>query len=75
MAFEQAGRLVDEATAGREVGYATGEPGDMYLVHPFTVHAADDHRGVRPRFMAQAPVVLTGAITPGSKSPLARVWD
>ncbi len=73
--FEQAGRLVDEATSGREVAHATGEPGDMYLVHPFTAHAADVHRGVTPRFMAQAPVVLTGAVTPGSESPLARVWD
>jgi len=73
--FEQAGRLVEAATSGREVAHATGEPGDMYLVHPFTAHAAVEHRGVRPRFMAQTPVALTGAVTPGSESPLARVWD
>jgi hypothetical protein len=73
--FAQAGRLVDEATSGRQVAHATGEPGDMYLVHPFTAHAADEHRGATPRFMAQGPVVLTAAVTPGSESPLARVWD
>ncbi len=69
------GRLVDEASAGRAVVHATGEPGDMYLVHPFTVHAADEHRGSTPRFMAQAPVMLTSPLTPTSSSPLARVWE
>ena len=34
----------------------------MYVVHPFTVHAADVHRGRTPRFMAQAPVVLTSPL-------------
>jgi hypothetical protein len=72
--FEQAGRLVDEATSDWEVAHATGEPGDMYLVHPFTAHAADEHRGVTPRFMAQAPVMLTAPLTPESDSVLARVW-
>jgi len=69
------GRLVDEASAQRAVAYATGEPGDMFLVHPFTAHAADEHRGRTPRFMAQAPVVLTAPLTPASSSPLARVWE
>jgi hypothetical protein len=69
------GRLVDEASAGRAVVHATGEPGDMYLVHPFTVHAADEHRGSTPRFMAQAPVMLASPLTPTSSSPLARVWE
>jgi len=54
-----AGPLVDAASADRPVTHATGSPGDMYLVHPFTVHAADEHRGRTPRFMAQAPVLLT----------------
>jgi Phytanoyl-CoA dioxygenase (PhyH) len=69
------GRLVDDASAERAVMHATGEPGDMYVVHPFTVHAADEHRGSTPRFMAQAPVVLTSPLTPTSSSPLARVWE
>lgn len=54
----EAGALVDEASADCPVRYATGSPGDMYVVHPFTVHAADEHRGKTPRFMAQAPVLL-----------------
>ncbi len=53
-----AGALVDNASATRPVRHATGRPGDIYVVHPFTVHAADEHRGVTPRFMAQAPVML-----------------
>ncbi|MEV3905758.1 mitomycin antibiotics/polyketide fumonisin biosynthesis protein [Mycobacterium sp. NPDC050551] len=73
--FQDSTPIVDEASAGCPVGYATGSPGDMYLVHPFTVHAADEHRGATPRFMAQAPVMLTGPLTPGSESALARVWD
>jgi hypothetical protein len=71
----QMGLLVDEASAQRSVVHATGRPGDMYLVHPFTVHAADEHRGRTPRFMAQGPIVLTSPLTPASSSPLARVWE
>lgn len=58
-----AGALVDAASASRPVRYATGEPGDMFVLHPFTVHAADEHRGVTPRFMAQGPVLLTRPLT------------
>jgi hypothetical protein len=35
---------------------ATGEAGDVYLCHPFLVHAAQMHRGSAPRFMAQPPL-------------------
>ena len=69
------GRLVDEVSAGRRVARATGEPGDMYVVHPFTAHAADEHRGRTPRFMAQGPIMLTSALTPASSSPLGCVWE
>jgi hypothetical protein len=69
------GHLVDDASARRSVVRATGEPGDMYIVHPFTVHAADEHRGRTPRFMAQSPVMLTTALTPASSSPLGCVWE
>lgn len=44
------------ATAGFAEANATGEAGTVYLVHPFTVHAAQAHRGERPRFMAQPPL-------------------
>jgi Phytanoyl-CoA dioxygenase (PhyH) len=69
------GRLVDDASARRAVVHATGAPGDMYVVHPFTVHAADEHRGRTPRFMAQSPVMLTSPLTPASSKPLACVWE
>lgn len=69
------GRLVDDASAERPVAHATGQPGDMYVVHPFTAHAADEHRGATPRFMAQGPVVLSSPLTPASSNPLASVWE
>ncbi|UXA18503.1 phytanoyl-CoA dioxygenase family protein [Mycobacterium sp. SMC-4] len=58
-----AGRLVDAASADRPVRRAVGQPGDMYVLHPFTVHAADEHRGSTPRFMAQSPVDSTPSNT------------
>ena len=47
------GRQVDEASAHRPLAHATGTRGDVYLCHPFLVHAAQPHHGTRPRFMAQ----------------------
>jgi hypothetical protein len=44
------------STAGCEEVLATGEAGTVYLCHPFLVHAAQPHRGTRPRFMAQPPL-------------------
>lgn len=35
---------------------ATGEAGTVYLCHPFLIHAAQRHRGSRPRFMSQPPL-------------------
>jgi hypothetical protein len=35
---------------------ATGHAGDVYLCHPFLVHAAQRHRGSEPRFIAQPGV-------------------
>ncbi len=43
-------------TAHRPVALATGEAGTVYLCHPFLVHAAQPHRGVTPRFIAQPPL-------------------
>lgn len=73
--FLEAGALVDRVSAGRPVAHATGSAGDMYLLHPFTVHAADEHRGRTPRFMAQTPVVLSAPLDPASASVPARVWS
>jgi hypothetical protein len=51
------GPKVAEASAGRPLTYATGKPGDVYLCHPFLVHAAQPHHGDRPRFMGQPPLM------------------
>jgi hypothetical protein len=40
-------------TARRREVAATGPAGTVYLCHPFLVHAAQPHRGTRPRFLAQ----------------------
>lgn len=69
-----AGQLVDRVSSGRAEARATGRPGDMYLVHPFTVHAADEHRGRTPRFMSQAPVLLKDALDPQTPSALSAAW-
>ncbi|MGH9078653.1 MAG: phytanoyl-CoA dioxygenase family protein [Acidimicrobiales bacterium] len=44
------------ATSTRPIEYATGSAGDVYLCHPFLVHAAQRHRGTEPRFIAQPPL-------------------
>jgi hypothetical protein len=36
---------------------ATGKAGTVYLCHPFIIHAAQDHRGTTPKFMAQPPLL------------------
>jgi hypothetical protein len=45
-----------ESASRREIT-ATGDAGTVYLCHPFLVHAAQPHRGTRPRFMAQPPLL------------------
>jgi hypothetical protein len=44
-------------SAGLPEALATGEAGTAYLCHPFLVHAAQPHRGQRPRLMAQPPLL------------------
>lgn len=46
-----------DASIGRPEVLATGEAGTAYLCHPFLVHAAQVHRGTRPRFLAQPPLL------------------
>jgi hypothetical protein len=43
---------------------ATGHAGDVWLCHPFVVHAAQRHRGTRVKFMAQPPLAGTRPIDP-----------
>ncbi|MGA8115618.1 MAG: phytanoyl-CoA dioxygenase family protein [Actinocatenispora sp.] len=69
-------REIDEASAHRPLAYATGRPGDVFLCHPFLVHAAQPHHGSRPRFMAQPPLHSSGPLdldrADGAYSPVER---
>jgi hypothetical protein len=41
----------------RPTAHATGQPGDVYLCHPFIVHSATwPHRGATPRMIAQPAI-------------------
>ena len=62
--YGEAGATLRQLAAGDwtstkdcEVELATGTAGTVYLCHPFLVHAAQPHRGKRPRFMAQPPLL------------------
>jgi len=52
------------STAACEEVLATGEAGTVYLCHPFLVHSAQPHRGSKPRFMAQPPLLPKGEFDP-----------
>lgn len=52
-AMDAAGKL---DSPDRGLALATGHPGDVYLCHPFLIHAAQRHQGREPRFMAQPPL-------------------
>lgn len=53
------------STMDCETTLATGAAGSVYLCHPFLVHAAQPHRGKRPRFMAQPPLLPKDEFDPG----------
>ncbi|BBK31387.1 phytanoyl-CoA dioxygenase PhyH [Stella humosa] len=55
-------------SSGRPEALATGPAGTVYLCHPFLVHSAQPHRGTRPRFMAQPPL-LPAPVTPAGSRP------
>ncbi|WP_149539395.1 phytanoyl-CoA dioxygenase family protein [Siccirubricoccus phaeus] len=62
-------------SAQRAEALATGRAGDVYLCHPFLVHAAQQHRGRAPRFLAQPPLLPTEAWAAGpegGESPVER---
>ena len=61
--FLEAGPKAEEASRDRRTALATGDAGTVYLCHPFLVHAAQPHRGTRPRFMAQPPLPPAEPIT------------
>ncbi|WP_280441408.1 phytanoyl-CoA dioxygenase family protein [Nocardia brasiliensis] len=72
--IEETGVLA--ATADLPLTCATGSAGDVYLCHPFLIHAAQAHRGTTPRFLAQpalAPAVpLELDRADGAYSPVER---
>ncbi|EFC82160.1 phytanoyl-CoA dioxygenase family protein [Parafrankia sp. EUN1f] len=58
----------------RPTALATGQAGDVYLCHPFLIHASQRHRGAVPRFLAQPPLDPAGLLdldrTDGAYSPV-----
>jgi len=48
---------IEEVSKNRPVGFATGKAGDVYLCHPFLVHAAQKNIGKNVKFMAQPPLL------------------
>jgi hypothetical protein len=58
----EASQRAAEATASHDVALATGRAGDVYLCHPFLVHAAQGQSAGRPRFLAQPPLHPVGWI-------------
>lgn len=63
--MDAAGRL---DAADRPTVLATGQAGDVYLCHPFLIHAAQAHRGTAPRFIAQPPLEPTGPLRLASEN-------
>ena len=53
----EVGIAAAQETCGMQEISATGSAGTVYLCHPFLVHAAQPHRGERPRFLAQPPLI------------------
>jgi len=71
------GSTVPLPDLSESVAYATGTAGDVYLCHPFLVHAASwPHTGPSPRVIAVPPIALDGALRldapPHQLSPVAR---
>ncbi len=52
-----------DITKDRKEIVATGRAGTVYLCHPFIAHAAQDHRGTAPKFMAQPPLLTAQEFT------------
>jgi Phytanoyl-CoA dioxygenase (PhyH) len=74
--WSRAARDAARASAHRPTALATGSAGDVFLCHPFLVHAASwPHRGRFPRMIAQPAVALHGQypLQPGPGGELAPV--
>jgi hypothetical protein len=73
----QLGAACDAVSRHRALALATGARGDVFLCHPFLVHAAQPHHGRTPRFMAQPELAPAVPIDPyraeAELSPVERV--
>jgi hypothetical protein len=58
-AMDAAGKL---DSPDRPLALATGQAGDVYLCHPFLIHAAQPHHGTTARFLAQPPLMPVGLL-------------
>ena len=58
----EASVLGEQASDSRPTALATGEAGDVYLCHPFLIHAAQAVRGTTPRVLSQPPLGLNGPL-------------
>jgi phytanoyl-CoA dioxygenase PhyH len=67
--FAAANRFADASSDRAEVA-ATGHAGDVYLCHPFLVHAAQVVRGTRPRVIAQPGLAGEPLRSPGSSADM-----
>lgn len=80
--WSEAARQAAQVSAHRRTVLATGQAGDVFLCHPFLVHAASwPHRGRAPRIIAQPPVLPLGGdpvrlSTAAVPAPVEQaVWD
>ena len=60
------------SSADCETALATGEAGTVWLLHPFTVHAAQAHHGKHPRFIAQPGLGFVAQPQLDDPSPVMR---
>ena len=78
----EAATAAADASAGRGTALATGRAGDVFVCHPFLVHAASwPHQGRLPRMMAQPGVALhtqfplTAPLSPVEQAIVAGIAD
>lgn len=56
LSFMELAQRIPAMSPKKEIA-ATGKAGTVYLCHPFLVHAAQNHQGTSPKFMAQPPLL------------------
>jgi hypothetical protein len=58
LSFDEISRSIRSRLPDLPIDQATGQAGDVYLCHPFLVHAAQRHRGTTPRSLGQPGLLL-----------------